>query len=306
MSRALVAAVASVIAAPLLVQGCGDSVEMRSALEEPIRVGYYIGSTAYSAQFFPGDLPEPAGGPAVAGVDIGPLQVAPGKTGKDGYTVRLARDAYAVAVRVQGRTNGYWIARVDQVEPLFEGQVSASLYFDVALSVPAGVLQLELAGVTNDRRFGPRETAPLTVVPRVPSNVPAAILLRWDSPVDLDLQVRSPDGTTLTPKHPTTAPVGAPDAGSAPGIGYLGGDSMASCAEDGLHEENVVFQTTPLPGKYRIYVNPFDLCQQVGANYEVSVVRNGNVEQRFVGRVSGAELQRGGFALGDFVTEVSF
>ncbi|MBN9161983.1 MAG: hypothetical protein BGO98_02330 [Myxococcales bacterium 68-20] len=306
MSRAFVVAIASLVAAPLLVQGCGDSVEVRSALEEPVRVGYFIGSSSFSAQFFPGDLPEPADGPAIAGVDIGPLQVAPGKTGKDGYTVRLARDAYSVAVRVKGRTNGYWIARVDQVEPLFEGQVSASLYFDVALSVPTGVLQLELAGVTKDRRFGPRSTAPLAVVPRIPSNVPAAIHLRWDSPVDLDLQVRSPDGTMLTPKHPTTAPADMPDAGNAPGIGYLDGDSMASCTEDGLREENVLFQTPPLPGKYQVYVNAFDLCQRLGTNYEVSVIRNGNVEQRFFGRISDAEVQRGGFALGDFVTDVTF
>ena len=231
------------------------------ALEEPIRVGYFIGSTSYSAQFFPGDIPQPDDGPAVAGVDIGPLQVAPGKTGKDGYTVRLAKDAYAVAVRVQGRTNGYWIARVDQVEPLFDGQVSASLYFDVALSVPPGVLQLELAGVTKDRRFGPRSTAPLVVVPRVPSNVPAAIHLRWDSPVDLDLQVRSPDGTMLTPKHPTTAPVGHAGRGERPG------HRATSTATRWRPAWRTVFarrtsssRRRPFPGNTRFTSIAFDLC----------------------------------------------
>lgn len=306
MRLSIASALTMLAVGPLLVPGCGDSVDADVALEEPIRVGYFIGATSYPAQFFPGNLPEPAGGPAVAGVDIGPALVAPGKQAKSGYAVRLAKDAYAVAVRVQGRKNGYWIARVDQVEPLFDGQVSASLYFDIAPTVSPDLYQLELAGVTNDKRFGPRTTAPLVVVPRIPPNAPAAIHLRWDNPIDLDLQLRAPDGTLLTPKHPTTAAVGTPDAGTAPGVGHLDGDSMASCVDDGLREENVIFTTPPAPGKYQVYVNAFDLCKKLGANYEVSIVRNGNVEQRFFGRISAAEIQRGGFGLGDFVTDVTF
>ena len=306
MKRALVVAIAAFAIAPLGVQGCGDSVDARVALEEPVRVGYFIGSSSFRAQFFPGELPAAEGGPAVAGVDIGPLQVAPGKMGKSGYTVRLAKDAYAVAVRVQGRTNGYWIARVDQVEPLFDGQVSAALYFDISPDVTPGVVQLELAGVTGDKRFGPRSTAPLAIVPRVPPNIPAAINLRWDNHVDLDLQLRAPNGTLLSPKHPTTAPAGTPDADTATGIGRLDGDSMASCIDDGQREENVLFPTPPLAGKYQIYVNAFDLCRELGTNYEVSVIRNGNVEQKYFGRISEAEVQRSGFALGDFVADVTF
>ncbi len=306
MKRTVVASLALLIAKPLLVPACGDSVDADVALEEPVRVGYFIGSTQYRAQFFPGELPQPSGGPEVAGVDIGPNQVAPGKQGKSGYTVRLAKDAYAVAVRLQGRNNGYWIARVDQVEPLFEGQVSASLFFDVAPTVSPQLYQLELAGVNGDRKFGTASTAPLVVVPRVPPNAPAAIHLRWDAPVDLDLQVRAPDGTLLTPKRPTTAAPGTPDAGAAPGVGHLDGDSMSSCVDDGLREENVIFSTPPASGKYQIYVNAFDLCRRLGTSYEVSIIRNGNVEQRFFGRISEPEVQRGGFGLGDFVTDVTF
>jgi hypothetical protein len=302
------ACAAAALALVALSPACGDSVATTraSALEEPIRVGYFIGSTSYPAEFFPGDLPAPTGGPAVAGVDVGPAQAAPGKQGKGGYTVRLAKEAYSVAVRLEGRTNGYWIARVDQVEPLFDGQVSASLFFDVAPSVVPASYQLELSGVTGDRRYGARATAPLTVVPRVPPNAPAVIQLRWDSSVDLDLQVRGPDGTLLSPKHPTTAPVGTPDAGTAPGFGRLDGDSLASCVDDGLREENVVFNAAPAPGTYAVFVNAFDLCRQLGANYEVSILRVGNVQQQFFGRISEPEVTVGGFALGSFVMNVSF
>src|SRR5206468_3154288 len=123
---------------------------------------------------------------------------------------------------------------------------------------------------------------------------------------DLDLQVRGPDGTVLSSKHPTTAPAGAPDAGTAPGYGRLDGDSLGSCIDDGRREENVVFDSAPRPGAYTVYVNPFDLCRQLGANYDVSILRNGNVEQRFFGRIGESEVQQGGFGVGDLVTEVSF
>jgi hypothetical protein len=302
VKRALVVSFACVAT----VFACGDSVESRSALEEPVRVTYFVGSTSFQAQFFAGELPAAADGPPVIGIDIGPLQAAPGKIGKGGYTVRLENDAYAVAVRVAGRNNGYWIARVDQVEPLFGGQVSASLAFDISPDVAPQMMQLEFSGVSKNQHFGPRMAAPLSIVPRYPTNAPAVIQLRWDAPVDLDLQLRSPDGTFLDPKRPTTAPVGTPDAGTAPGYGQLQGDSMASCVNDGQREELVVFSTPPLAGKYQIYVNPFDLCRKLGTAYEVSVIKSGTVEQRFYGRISEAEVERGGFALGDFVSDITF
>src|SRR3979490_2663358 len=107
MRRSLPGGLASLGIGPLFVEGCGDSVDAKVALEEPIRVGYFVGSTSFRAQFFPGDLPEPAGGPPGPGFDIGPSEVTPGKQGKGGYTVRLADSAYSVAIRLQGRSNGY-------------------------------------------------------------------------------------------------------------------------------------------------------------------------------------------------------
>ena len=124
------------------------------------------------------------------------------------------------------------------------------------------------------------------MVPRLPPNSPVVIRLRWDNTVDLDLQVRAPDGTLLSPKHPTTAAPGVPDGGTAPGYGRLDGDSLAGCVDDGLRKENVVFDAPPISGKYLINVNPFDLCGQIGANYDVAILRTGNVVEEFIGRIS--------------------
>jgi hypothetical protein len=285
--------------------GCDDSVEMPVANEEPLRVGYFIGSNSFRAQFFPGELPDPSGGPDVAGIDIGPDQAAPGKQTKGGYTVRLAKDAYTVAVRLKGRSNGYFVARVDQVEPLFDGQVSASLFFDIGTSLEPGHYEIELSGIDGEKKYGPRTLAPLDIVPRL-SKAAAVIQLRWDTAVDLDLEVAGPDGTLLTPKRPTTAPPGTPDAGTAPGFGRLDGDSMASCIDDGRLEENVVFDTAPVPGRYLVFVNAFSLCHELGSSYVVSIIRNGQTEQQFFGRISEPEVQQGGFGPGMFVSEISF
>ena len=291
-----------------LAPACGDSVDAPVADEEPLRFGYVVGSTRYRAQFFTGELPQANGGPVVSGVDVGPDQATPGTQGKSGYTVRLGDQAFTVAVRLQGRSNGYWIARVNQVEAINAGQVSASLFFDVAPTLAPGNYNLEISGIDGERRYGARALAPLAIVPRVPPNAPAVITLRWDAAVDLDLQLRAPDGTFLSPKRPTTAPMGAPDAGAAgaKGVGRLDGDSVANCVDDGLRQEDVIFLTPPISGTYSVFVNPFSLCRQRGTTYEVSVVRSGNVEQRLFGSISAPEVQQGGFGLGDFVTGVTF
>ena len=180
-----------------LVPACGDSVDTPVADEEPLRFGYVIGSTTFRASSSAAISPQPNGGPAVAGVDIGPTQATPGTQGKSGYVVRVDNRAYSIAVRLQGRTNGYWVARVNQVEAINAAQVSASLFFDVAPSVaPEVATTSRSAAWTETRHFGVRALAPLEIVPRFPSNAPAVITLRWDTGVDLDLQLRAPDGTS--------------------------------------------------------------------------------------------------------------
>ncbi|MDB4944707.1 MAG: uncharacterized protein JWP97_4241 [Labilithrix sp.] len=289
-----------------LSAACDDSVETNSVLEEPLRFRYQIGSAAFDAQFFPGELPAPSGGPAVAGVDIGPNQVAPGTVDKGGYVVRLADNAYSVALRLQGRSNGYWVARVNQVEAINANQVSAAIFFDVSPAATPGRYRIEVSGIDGQNRFGERALAPLDIIPRVPADAPAVISLRWDAAVDLDLQIAAPGGTFLSPKRPTTAPVGAPDAGTAPGYGHSLGDSMAACVNDGYRQEDVLFTATPVSGTYAIYVNPYSLCGQQGTAYEVMVSRKGIVTDRYVGRISAPEVQQGGFGLGDHVADVSF
>jgi hypothetical protein len=114
-------------------------------------------------------------------------------------------------------------------------------------------------------------------------------------------------------KHPSTAEKG--DDGkldlSAPGVGVIDYDSFAGCALDGRRRESLVFQSSPAPGTYLLYVNLYDACGQPGAAFEASVSRAvpGDEPHRLrleeVIHQSG-ELQdvhaNGGDALGLFVT----
>jgi hypothetical protein len=288
------------------VAACGDSVDSNLALDEPLRVKYALSGANETAQFFTGDMPAPNGGPVIQSLQIGSDQMSPGTQNRGGYGVVLAPDAYTVAVRLQGRTSGYWIARVSELDVIDNG-VIAHLLFDISTSMPTGQYQVELSGIDKNGLFGDRTDAPLAIIPRLDTSGPAVISLKWDAGVDLDLQLATPYGTFLSPKHQTTASAGT-DAGTgaAPGYGYLDGDSVASCVDDGLRQEDVVFATPPIPGVYTIYVNAFSLCSLPGTNYQVSVLQNGNVTQSWYGNISAPEVQQGGFQLGQKIADVTF
>lgn len=285
------------------VPACGDSVKADAALEEPLRFHYKSGTTTYDAQFFAGDMPAPNGGPAAVGFDVGAGRVSPGTQNHGGYTVRVGENGYSVAVRLQGRTEGYWVARVNALDPL-SGGIAANISFDVSTALPVGNYELEACGIDINGNAGPRLTAAMNVVPRLDTSGPAVISLKWDAAVDLDLQLATPDGTFLSPKRATTVPVGTADAGA--GYGQLDGDSVASCIDDGFRQEDIVWNTAPIPGTYKIYVNAFSMCHLPGTNYEVQVYRNGAIDQSYYGNFSAVEVQQGGYQLGYYIADVTF
>ena len=302
MSRSFGVIVLFVIA---LVCACGDSVDNPEALDEPIRVKYEVNSTTQRAQFFTGDMPAPNGGPAIKLLQIGSPIMAPGAQNRGGYGLTLDDSAFTVGVRLLGRTTGYWVARVSTFDVL-NGGVGATLLLDVSVSITPGSYQLELTGIDRDGHFGERQTAPVSIVPRLNTNGPAVISLKWDAGVDLDLQLATPYGTFLSPKRQVTAPEGTADAGTAAGYGVLDGDSVNSCVDDGLRQEDIVFSSPPIPGVYTIYVNGFSLCRLPGTNYQVTVLQNGNVMQTYRGNITAPQVQQGGFQLGDKVADVTF
>ncbi|WP_394820722.1 hypothetical protein [Pendulispora albinea] len=302
MKRIIVAALAMCFAAV----ACGDSVDATSGVGEPLRFGYRLENATHRAQFFAGDIPGQGQGPQIAGIDVSSNETVQGKQGNSGIAVRVKAPAFAVAARLKGMGTGYWVARVSVAEVFAAGELRSELLFDVAPDLPPGKYEIEFAGIDSEKHFGAPVATPITVHSRTASGA-VVLSLRWDAPVDLDLQLLGPDGNLLDPKKPTTLPPGTPTDGGVPaGHGARDLDSMAFCRNDGVRQENIVFAAPPAPGNYAIYVNLFDACGVLGTNYEVSILVDGVRTGRFYGYASELEARRGGFALGNFVTETSF
>ncbi len=202
---------------------------------------------------------------------------------------RTTEDAYAVIVALEGLGNGFWIRPVDAVDPTFDGERSFELDVDFGSGIPPGRHDLLLAAIDGDGRAGPVTRLTLCVIDdAVPDGLnacdptlrpPAVVItLRWDTPVDLNLVVDTPDGKRVDPRHPTTALVEPgstvpPDVLADPHVGRLNRDSNAGCLLDGRNAESLVFAEAPPEGSYLLHADLFDACHESGVRFAVSVYR---------------------------------
>ena len=159
--------------------------------------------------------------------------------------------------------------------------VTAPAYptFAVSLSfsadLPAGAYTLVVQAVDDQSRFGPPDTATLTVAaapvptgqPGGSPQTPGALVftLRWDTEADLDLHVVDPAGDEIYWGDISPAGSGA----------ILDFDSNAGCVIDGRRQENVIWQATPPPGQYLVRVDTPALCAATYANWVVEARRDG-------------------------------
>lgn len=282
-SRAVVAGLALTAAA------CGGQ-DPTLGLEEPFRV--------QSAQFVEGPLP---GLPPVRGED----RVTPTVTGYGGLPLlkagergrgaggTVSADASAVALRFADLGSGYWVRPVAAAD--LEGGSGGfvwQLSLDVAPDAPPGLHPLRLAAIGPDGRSGTQVETEVCIAPEIPdkrrtasalargnacnpSEPPPALVvsLEWNTPMDLDLVVVTPEGKRVSGKRPTTA---TPDAGGnidlrASGIGVLDQDAQEGCRNDGVSRESLVFDETPLAGRYALYVSLFDPCGERSTTFSLSM-----------------------------------
>jgi hypothetical protein len=272
--RALFALVFSAIAAcdapgqPLLV-----------GANEPIRVR--------GAQLISGALP---GSPPVDLGDAGPPQglvvtdiesldpvVLPNAASKK-ITGRVKDTGVAVAMRLVDLGTGYWVLPVSVPDPQFPGEITFEANVDFNANIPAGNHMLRIVGVDGSGNAGTQRDFKMCIASKVPDNLnacdptnappDAVISLQWDADVDLDLQVTTPDGRVVEPKHPLVVPIdaGRPD----PNASLLDRDSLLACIPDGFRQEDLVFPKRP-SGTFSIAANLFDNCKQPGVRFLVVV-----------------------------------
>lgn len=221
-----------------------------------------------------------------------------------------SEDAAAVAFRIDGLGTGYWVEPVRDFNPdtrLF----SWSFNVEFSRAIPAGLHTLLFAAVDERGYSGTQlDTSGLCVSRELPDNgnacAPAirppglVVSLAWDQAVDLDLQVRTPQGALVDAKRPSTTD----------GSARLERDSNGNCVIDGTNRENLVLDA-PVSGTYLAYANLFDACGKDSARFALTlnVPADGAEEGTFTQvesfRTSGvllASQANGGSNIGLFVT----
>jgi hypothetical protein len=296
MSRAQTrVANAWLMAAALPLLSCGGEPVTRG-LTEPISVE--------SAQFVEGELPgiapltddeliagakpEP---PNVTSYDLSNQLILPGEPAKS-LRGRASRDALAVGVRIESEGGGYWLVPTRLADPMNQGELGWDLRAAFNPGLVPGKKRLLFAAIGDDARSGTQTAVQICVASPIPDNnnvcdprrppPELVISLAWDSAVDLDLRVVTPEGKIVDSKHPTTAL--ADEEGnvdpSFDGVGHIDRDSNANCVIDGLQRENLVFDVLPTSGTYLVYANLYDGCgedtvQTVGSEPDTfAVVRS--------------------------------
>jgi hypothetical protein len=291
------------------MSACTGEVEGLVGAFEPVRVP--------DGEFIEDELPARDDGPTVTSIEAASGILTVGQRGRL-LAGRTAADAHAIALRLDGLGEGWWVRPVQDIDPMFPGERVFQLAYDVGGGAPPGRHRLLLAAVDEGGRRGP--AFPLEVCvrdDRVPDNLNACdptiappalvVALQWDRPVDLDLVLEVPGGKRVGHAAPTS---GSKDGNAVPkeaindpSVGRLTRDSNAGCALDGRNSEAVVFQEPPAPGTYLVYADLFDACGEPGALFDVVVYRrreqpDGTLALAEVSRTGGGvlDLQAGGGA----------
>jgi hypothetical protein len=279
----------------LSLAGCGDHAT--SGAGEPFRV--YRGDNGKPADYFVGALPGATrldAGTAVeddagtAGLDGGshppsvenfspPSRIFfPGQS-QVPMKAWLSTNAAALALSFDSGA-GYWVVPAGSPDVANDGQLEVRVKCDFSPDIRPGYHQLTTTAIGADGTFGSSTTSKFCISGRTAdyinpcepkSPTPAAVIsLSWDTSVDLDLQVVTPEGRVVTPKHPTT--IDPNKDGTLPAeAGFIDRDSNAACNIDGINIENLVFKTVRPEGTFGICVDLFDACKAPVVHFAVSV-----------------------------------
>lgn len=262
----------------LLWLGC-DGAPYASGAGEPIWVR--------EGTFHPGPLPSSpsASSPLVRNAGgVGSI-VSQGQANLS-YSGLATDDASAVAIAFPGVGTGFWVVPTGGPDVTQNGDLVFEFTVDYGPEVPYGLQTLTLVAVDADGRAGPPYRTTVCVLPESANGSLAAcdpelpspssvVSLGWDTPVDLDLIVISPNGKVVAAKSPTTAlvPAGEPvpaEVLADPSTGRLSRDSNAGCDIDGTQLESLVFPGAPPPGEYLVYANLSAACGQPYVHFELT------------------------------------
>ena len=229
------------------------------------------------------NLPEPAGGPAVA---VAGNRVV---TAGGSFFLDVATDGAAdtLLVSIGGESFGYYEIDLDNAAASVH-RLTGQLPFD--LDAALGPFCLQVTGVDDSGAAGPPACQTLHVAGVGGGQV--QITVSWDTDADLDLHVLDPNGDEVFWYQPQVASGGELDL-----------ESNADCEPDFIRNEHIAWTGgAPPAGRYEVRVNHFSSCGAVETDYLVTVYNHGRTSTfsgTFVGRGSGVD---GGFGAGRVIT----
>lgn len=256
-------------ACALLLAGCGVTATSDPGLDAPLQVA--------GAQYRPGPLPSPSGGPDVVQVVPAHTEVTIGPT-RERVTGILGPGTRGAVLGIAG-VDGGWLLPAGS--PTFELPANPSLSAQIGVShaMPDGPFTLVLYGSDEAGRFGAPASFPMTAVPAVPPAGELVISLSWDGLADLDLHVVDALGGEAWSDDPNTwvpPPAGEPvDPDAYLTGGRLDHDGNADCHHDGEPHENIIWTLPPPAGNYVVRVDARAMCGDASATWRVAAYRSG-------------------------------
>lgn len=255
-------------------------------------------------------------------VSFSALTIVPPGAVDRGISGSASAGSVAVGVRFADLGTGYWVLPTTTRDVFSENELAWGGLASYARQPAPGKHRLLGVALDGEGRAGVQSSLDVCLLPEVPDNgnvcdskknpPKLVISLAWNSAVDLDLRVVTPGGKIVDGKHPSSA---LEDAGgnldpTAEGTGLISSDSNAGCQIDGQQRENLVYQTRPPAGKYLVYANLYEACEQASVEYTLTVHSSVPSDDHFTQletlRKSGglqAIHANAGASLGTFVTQ---
>ncbi len=265
----------------LVLAGCtGVSADL--GLDEPLRVP--------NARFVEGPLPglapddESTATPAITSVEFASTVIRLGQANKQ-VAGRTSTEAVAVAVAFTGLGTGYWVSTLGPPDPTEGNELTWKVDASIGWDVPVGPGSIDIVAIDAAGNAGKQHRTDVCVRADLIDNSTCdaalappdtVIALSWDTNVDLDLVVRTPEGKLVSSAAPSTiahAPPIMPSELSGDGVGVLDRDSNGACRIDAINREALVWKTAPHAGAYLIYANLNDACGQASVRFTATLYR---------------------------------
>jgi hypothetical protein len=235
----------------------------------------------------------------------------------------VSTNTSSVAIRLGTLGTGYWVLPVVLGLDPSSGRSAATEYLQWSASIdfnasdPPGNQLLRVVAINADGTAGEQAGQPLCLASNLPSvpgrhsfvigdtsacsmdggipqqsvSAAAVFSLTWDSDLDVDLHVVTPEGEDVSAKGDpfvlaNFVAEGGADGGAEGGVVEAGmldasaqpsidRDSIGYCVADNWREEDLLFPTLPAPGSlFELYANLFSACGFPSASFTMTVYVN--------------------------------